>query len=129
MTAELRDTVRRFMQEVSVKMRQSRNRFTNPPFYHPSTNQVDGFKRRVSHMAVSATEQQAVSLVFYILYVVQSKVQFSSGETSKVCGPTDAEEPFGGSGPAGEAIHQREGRAPSVGDAELHGSVQEHRYL
>lgn len=61
MTAELRDIVCQFMQKVSVKMCQRRNLCTNRSFCHPSTNQVDGFKRSVSHMSVSTTEQQAVS--------------------------------------------------------------------
>lgn len=61
MTAELRDIVCQFMQQVSVMMYHRRNRNTNRSFCHPSTNQVDGFKRSVSHMSLSTTEQQAVS--------------------------------------------------------------------
>lgn len=46
-----------------------------------------------------------------------------------MCPLADAEERFGGSGSARETIHQQEGRAQSIGDAELHGCVQKHWHL
>lgn len=61
MTAELRDIVCQFMQKVSVKMCQRRNLHTARSICHPSPNQVEEFKRSVSHLSVSTTEQQDVS--------------------------------------------------------------------
>ncbi|XP_056912440.1 serine-rich adhesin for platelets-like isoform X3 [Takifugu flavidus] len=58
MTAELRDVVCQFMQKVSVKMCQRRNLHTARSICHPSPNQVEEFKRSVSHLSVSTTEQQ-----------------------------------------------------------------------
>lgn len=85
MTTELRDIVCQFMQKVRVNMCQRRNLYTTHSCRLPSTNQVDGFKRSVSHMSVSTAEQQAVSLIS-ILYVVQSKAQLSSAmEMNEKC--------------------------------------------
>lgn len=61
MTAELRDIVCQFMQKVSVKMCQRRNLHTARSICHPSPNQVEEFKRSVSHLSASTTEQQDVS--------------------------------------------------------------------
>lgn len=129
MTAELRDIVCQFMQKVSVKMCQRRNLHTPRSICHPSPNQVEEFKQSVSHLSVSTTEQQDVSFLNPICSSEGSAVSFFNGDKCTMCPLADAEERFGGSGSARETIHQQEGRAQSIGDAELHGCVQEHWHL